>query len=256
MTCDAPGSLNPAPLLDSWGLSHVGSVRSNNEDAFDAVPELGFFVVADGMGGALGGERASAVTVRTLVEEAREAAASLTVETLVQAVELANRRVRREAENNPALRGMGTTVTAAVVRSGRVHVASVGDSRAYKLARGSLECLTEDDTWVRQVARATGVSDEKFASHPYRHLLTKAVGADSEVRAATVVADFSPGDILLLCSDGLHGVMPAGLIAESLRAGATTKEKAEALIGAVLERGAPDNVTAVVVRHSAAGGKG
>ena len=237
-------------MIDSCGQTHVGNVRSNNEDSFDAVPELGFFVVADGLGGAAAGERASGVAVRTLVEEARQAGESLNAETLVRAVELANRRIRWEAENDPALQGMGTTVTAAIVGSRRVHIVNAGDSRAYRLAGGTLERLTEDHTWIREFANATGATAEQLACHPYRHVLTKAVGAESEVGADTVVSQFDPDDILLLCSDGLHGVLPCDVIADTLRAGSTMQEKAEALIDATLQRGAPDNVTVLVVRRA------
>ena len=236
-------------MMESCGRTHVGHVRANNEDSFDCVPELGLFIVADGLGGAAAGERASAVTVRTLASEAREAGETLAAETLVQAIELANRLIRMEVENDPALRGMGTTVTAAITRPGNVQIVNAGDSRAYRFSGRQLECLTEDHTWLREFAAATGMSEEQLAHHRYRHMLTKAVGAEDSVDADTVDATFGPGDTLLLCSDGLHGVLPAEVIADCLKGDATVQEKAEALIDATLERGAPDNVTVIVVRH-------
>lgn len=236
-------------MMDSCGQSHVGYVRSNNEDSFDSVPELGFFVVADGLGGAAAGERASAVTVRTLTAEARAAGDTLTADTLVRAIELANLVIRLEAEHDPTLRGMGTTVTAAIVRTGNVQIVNAGDSRAYRLSGGQLECLTKDHTWVREFSDASGVSLEQLKDHRYRHVLTKAVGAEELVGAETVDAEFRPGDILLLCSDGLHGVLSADVITQCLECDSAAQEKAEALISATLECGAPDNVTVLVVRH-------
>ena len=241
--------------MDSCGRTHVGYVRANNEDSFDCVPELGLFIVADGLGGAAAGERASAVTVRTLVTEAREAGESLTAATLVEAIELANRLIRIEADADPALRGMGTTVTAAITGPGNIQIVNAGDSRAYRLSGGQLECLTEDHTWVREFAVATGMSPEQLTHHRYRHVLTKAVGAEDSVGADTVDASFGPGDVLLLCSDGLHGVLSADVITDCLKGDSAVQEKAEALINATLERGAPDNVTVVVVRHSADDGE-
>lgn len=236
-------------MMESCGRTHVGYVRANNEDSFDCLPELGLFIVADGLGGAAAGERASAVTVRTLATEAREAGEALTAATLVEAIELANRLIRVEVETDPILRGMGTTVTAAIARPGRVQIINAGDSRAYRLSGGQLECLTEDHTWVREFAAATGMSPEELAHHRYRHMLTKAVGAEESVGADTVDASFGPGDVLLLCSDGLHGVLPADAIADCLKGDSAVQEKAEALIDATLQRGAPDNVTVVVVRY-------
>ena len=238
-------------MMESCGRSHVGYVRANNEDSYDSVPDLGLFIVADGLGGAAAGERASAVAVRTLVAEAREAGGPVTAATLCNAIELANRLLRIESENDPALRGMGTTVTAAIVQPEGIQVVNAGDSRAYRLSGERLECLTEDHTWVRDFAAATGVDPDQLKNHRYRHVLTKAVGAEETVGADAIEAGFSAGDVLLLCSDGLHGVVPREVIAECLQAGSSVEEKAGALIDAALDRGAPDNVTVLVVQHPA-----
>ncbi len=241
-------------MIDSWGQTHVGMVRSNNEDSYDCVPEIGFFVVADGMGGANAGERASAIAVRTLIDQARAAGDALNAGALVEAIELANRCIRREAQNDPSLDGMGTTVTAAIIGDGKAWIVNAGDSRAYRLSDGKLECLTQDHTWVREFA--SSLSPEQLALHPYRHVLTKAVGAESTVNADTVEADFRPGDVLLLCSDGLHGQIPAEAIATALSSGANLEDKAANLIRSALARGAPDNVTVVLVRCTEDGPRG
>ena len=237
-------TLMPPAIMDSWGQTHVGHVRKNNEDAYGMVPELGFFVVADGMGGAAAGERAAELTVSTLIAEARDAGESLEAQDVVTAIERANRSILREAECDPALRGMGTTVTAAIVRGEQVWTMNVGDSRAYRFSAGELVCLTTDHTWIEEYGR--DLNPEQIRHHPYRHVLTRAVGADRSVLADTQRARFSAGDILLLCSDGLHGVVPEESIVESLAGANGLGEKADALINAALERGAPDNVTVVL----------
>lgn len=234
-------------MIECWGQTHVGLVRSNNEDSYDCVPEIGFFVVADGMGGANAGERASALAVRTLVDQARAAGNDLDAGAVVEAIELANRCIRREAQNDPVLEGMGTTVTAAVVREGRVWIVNAGDSRAYRLSGGNLECLTKDHTWVSEYAKS--LTPEQLRHHPYRHVLTKAVGAESTVNADTVEADFGAGDILLICSDGLHGEVSAEVISAALASDASLEGKAATLIQSALGRGAPDNLTIVLIRR-------
>lgn len=237
-------------MFESWGASHAGKVRANNEDCFDSVPELGFFVVADGLGGAAAGERASALTVKTLVEEVRRAEQALNVETLAKAIELANKRVRWEAENDPCLEGMGCTVTAAIAHTDKVEVVNAGDSRAYRLSDGALEQLTADHTWVSAIAKVSGLSEAELRNHPKRHVLTKAVGAEYTVAADTYVSDFEPGDILLLCSDGLHGVTSPDVIAATMQREGSLQDKAQWLIDETLTLGAPDNVTVMLVRHA------
>ena len=237
-------------MFDSCGASHTGNVRANNEDCFDSLPELGFFVVADGLGGAAAGERASALTVKTLVEEVRSSQEGPTAETVSQAIELANKRVRWEAENDPCLEGMGCTVTAAIAHPGRVEIINAGDSRAYRFSCGTLTQLTSDHTWVSAIAEASGISESELQNHPRRHVLTKAVGAEYTVAADTVESDFNPGDILLLCSDGLHGVTSPDVIASTLNREGSLQDLAQWLIDATLKMGAPDNVTVVLVRHA------
>ncbi len=236
--------------MESCGKTHVGQVRRSNEDSFHTCPELGFFVVADGLGGEAAGERASELAVQVLASAADEAGASLTASIVTDAVSLANGRIRLAAECDPTLQGMATTITAAVARNETVEIVNVGDSRAYRLSAGRLECLTEDHTWVHDLAAATDMSPESLKNHPYRHVLTRAVGAEESVSADTVQAPFATGDILLLCSDGLHGVVPADEIAKCLGADSAVQDVAQGLINAAIDRGAPDNVTVVVVRHS------
>lgn len=236
-------------MYECSSATHVGLVRANNEDCCDTLPDLGLFVVADGLGGAAGGERASRLTVSTVVDAAREAGEDLCAQTIYDAVELANRRIWYESENDIALDGMGTTITAALLHGHAVDIVNAGDSRAYRFREGRLERLTSDHTWVRDLAEGTGRSEEEFRNHPMRHMLTKAVGAESTVNADRIRWDFEPGDILLLSSDGLHGFVPSERISRVLGTKGTLEEKALELIDEALGEGAPDNVTVVLVGH-------
>ena len=236
-------------MIDSYGLTHIGRVRAQNQDSFASLAEIGFHVVADGMGGARGGERASQIAVQAMTAQMQRAGEEAELDALVEAVRLANRNIRWEAEQNPALRGMGTTVVAALARQEKAWIVNVGDSRVYRRREGRLRCLTTDHSWVREVGVKLGLSEEQLAAHPLRNVLTQAVGCERTVSVQRIETDFFPGDTLLLCSDGLHGVAGEEAMAEALEEHSGLKEQAEALIEASLARGAPDNVTALLVHR-------
>jgi protein phosphatase len=237
-------------MISSYGISDVGLVRGSNEDSYVIDPEQGLFVVADGMGGARAGETASRIAVETLVAEVRRAGSKADGEALVQALTRANDNVRAEAERNPARAGMGTTVVAILSRPPKTYVANVGDSRGYLWSRGELFCVTSDDTWVNQVGRGLGLSDEQLQKHPYRNVLTRAIGAEDHLEVKVQELDLLPGDLLLLCSDGLHNVAGETALLEIVAGPGSLKEKCEALVAAAVERGAPDNITAVLLEVS------
>lgn len=241
-------------MIESWAASDTGLVRSNNEDSFAREPDLGLYAVADGLGGAAAGECASRTAVQVLVEEVRAAEDAATAETLSEIVELMNRSVIRESEADPRLQGMATTITAAVLRDGKALIVNAGDSRAYRFRDGRLECLTEDHTLVQQLAKDEGKTLEDFKDHPWRHMLTKAVGADKIVEPDHFEDDFRPGDILLLSTDGLHGVVRDEEIAKILGSACPVSDKVRKLIAVTLdeEHGAPDNVTVVAVHNRGA----
>lgn len=234
-------------MIRAYGMSHVGMVRSNNEDSFATVPELGLFLVADGMGGAKAGEKASRIAVETVVAEMRKAGPAATAENLAEAVQLANQNIRWEAEQNPQDSGMGTTIVAALVREPIAHIVNVGDSRGYIRTGGELYCITSDHSWVNEVGRGLGLSEEQLRSHPYRNVLTKAVGAEERIEVSIEEIQLEPNDLLLLCSDGLHGVAGENAVFDVLAREGSLRRKCEALITAALDKGAPDNVTAVLI---------
>jgi protein phosphatase len=235
-------------MLEAHAVTDPGKVRTSNQDCFRIVPELGLFLLADGMGGAKGGERASRLTVDAVTDvisrtPQRDAA------TLLTAVEEANRRVHSEAAADPKLDGMGTTLVA-VLETGEndLAIASVGDSRAYLMHAGCLKVVTQDQTWVQEVGRPLGLDEETLRRHPMRHVLTMAVGVGENVRVRYYAVQLDIGDMLMICSDGLHGVVAEDNVEDALNSEGTLDEKCRELIAAAHAAGSPDNVTVLLIQ--------
>lgn len=205
-------------------------------------------MVADGMGGAQAGEHASRLAVETVRDAMAAAAAPISPDDLLDAFAKANQRVMKEAEADPAMEGMGTTLVAAVENGGDLFIASVGDSRAYLFENGQLEAVTEDQTWVHEVGRRLGLDEETLKIHPMRHVLTMAIGVSPQLRVNHYHVHPMPGAEMLLCSDGLHGVAPDERIAEVLSGKDTLEIKCKKLIDVAREFGGPDNITAVLLK--------
>jgi protein phosphatase len=236
-------------MLEAFGLSDPGCVRSNNEDYFISDSESGIFILADGMGGANAGECASRLSAETIYEYLLNSANPDGLSLLEQGFLEANRAVREAARSNPELSGMGTTlVVARDVGEARMQIGSVGDSRAYLCSEGLLSVLTQDQTWVAEVGVRLGLSEEVLKKHPMRHVLTMAVGSTEELRVATSVVQMRPGDFVLLCSDGLHGIISEKLLSEALDSEKTLPEKCHYLVEAARNEGGPDNVTVVLIK--------
>ena len=205
-------------MLEAFGLSDPGSVRTNNEDYFLLAPSLDLYLVADGMGGAQAGEHASKLagdTVADFVWSANERSGDV----LLRALAEANRQVIDAAESDPNLHGMGTTMTAAWKLGDEVLIANVGDSRAYVYMGGELHIITEDQTWVNEVGRRLGIGEDQLKVHPMRHMLTMAIGVSQTLRIHSYAVPLEPGAQFLLCSDGLHGVVDTETIDEILASG-------------------------------------
>ncbi len=236
-------------MLEAFGLSDAGCVRSNNEDFLIHDSQHGIFIVADGMGGANAGEYASRLSAETLYEFLLNHTDKDSIEAVQQGFAEANTAVRQAAEASPQLDGMGTTLVAArAIDSTKLQVASVGDSRIYLLSNGNFSLLTQDQTWVAEVGARLGLGEEALRRHPMRHVLTMAVGAAPELRVFTKVVSVRSGDQILLCSDGLHGVLDEKTLQDTLNSEKSLPQKCHYLIEAAKEHGGPDNITAVIVQ--------
>ena len=216
----------------------VGRVREGNEDSYMVREPL--FAVADGMGGHQGGEVASKLALDTLRETTDGTA-------LAQAVQDANRAVFEQAGRDPALAGMGTTLTAFLADGDTLRLAHVGDSRAYLLRDGVLQRITTDHTVVEGLVEKGELTAQEATIHPQRSILTRAIGVDGEVQVDQASIQPRPGDRLLLCSDGLTGMVDEADIQRILEEYADPQAAAEALVDAANEAGGQDNITAVVV---------
>jgi protein phosphatase len=232
--------------IAAHGVTHAGR-RATNEDAMLVDSALGLFVVADGMGGHSSGEIASGLAVDTIrhVMHGEQPSGDL----LCHAVECANDQILAEATQNPEHAGMGTTVTAVLVGDRELEFVSVGDSRIYRWRAGALTQLTQDDSWLSH-ARANGndMTDEEAQRHPMRHVLTDVVGVRPELSPELQVESLERGDMFVLCSDGVHGVLDGERLAESLQKHPEPDAAAKQLVQDALDNGATDNVTVIVVK--------
>jgi protein phosphatase len=235
-------------MLEVFGLSDPGCVRKNNEDCFLLDRDAGLYLVADGMGGAQAGEHASRLAVDTVAELVQGALDPPAPELLTHAFEEANRRVLDAAAQDCNLEGMGTTLVGVLDCGDELAIASVGDSRAYLHRNGELRVITEDQTWVQEVGRRLGLEDAMLRAHPMRHVLTMAIGVSNPLRVHSYSLPPEPGTQILLCSDGLHGVVPQEVIAEVMGSERTLQAKCHYLIEAACNNGGPDNITAVLLR--------
>ena len=223
----------------SGALSDIGLHRKTNEDTFVVAPPL--FVVCDGMGGAQAGEVASGLAAETL------AAAVAEGRPLLAAAEQANAAVFQRAAENLDHSGMGTTLTAVVLEGDTGHFVHIGDSRAYLLRGGALQQLSDDHSLVGEMVREGRLSETEAASHPHRSILSRALGTEPLARIDEFAVDLRAGDVLLLCSDGLSGVVSVEAIIKALGR-AAPEDAAARLIAEARKHGGPDNITAVVLR--------
>jgi protein phosphatase len=257
-------SESPRLVVTASGRSDAGPVRRTNEDSLVLEPELRLFAVADGMGGHSAGEVASQLAIESLASFVRrshddsdfswpygiEPALSYEANRLRTAINLANRRVFRAAESHDDYTGMGSTIAALLFGNGSVIVGHVGDSRAYLARPAEVTQLTQDDTWAVAMLAEDPTSDPAaLATHPMKHVLTNVLGSKEHTEIHIAEHAVAAGDRLILCSDGLHGVLtPADLLRILNEVPPDDTDGAAArLVEAALERGTRDNVTALVV---------
>jgi serine/threonine protein phosphatase PrpC len=226
-------------VAEHAALSDVGREREGNEDSFLDRPPL--FVVADGMGGAQAGEVASGMAVDSLADASAP-------DELERAIEQANARIHARAKDDSSLAGMGTTLTAAWVDDGTVTLAHVGDSRAYRMRAGELVQLTEDHSLVGGLVRLGKITPAEAEHHPQRSVILRAVGVEPAVEVDVTEHDLEDGDVYLLCSDGLSGMVRDEVIRETLAIDGSLEQAADLLVGLANASGGHDNITAVLFR--------
>jgi len=230
-------------LRETSGVTDAGRKRRRNEDSYVLEPPL--FAVADGMGGAQAGEVASRLAVDAFREfhEADELEPEKRVTAIIQE---ANRRIYERAREDTQASGMGTTVTAALVGEESVSIGHVGDSRAYRLRGGQLEQLTDDHSLVADLVRGGRLTPEEADVHPQRSVITRALGTDPEVDVDAFTFEAEPGDVILLCSDGLTTMLTDEEIVAIVGRAKSLEHAAKQLVKAANRRGGEDNVTVVL----------
>jgi protein phosphatase len=239
-----------AQLGQTASLTDTGRKRRHNEDAYVVEPPL--FAVADGMGGAQAGELASSLAAAALKDVQEPGGGG--EERVDELIQQANRRVYERQSRDAAASGMGTTMTVALVEDGRVAIGHVGDSRAYLIRGRSLEQLTEDHSLVAELVRSGKLSPEEAEGHPQRSVITRALGTDPDVDVDTFSVETRPGDLFLICSDGLTSMVDDDMImTEVARNRDDLKSAAKALVRAANNGGGEDNITVVFFEIDGAG---
>jgi protein phosphatase len=228
-------------LTQHAAATDPGRRRRRNEDAYVVQPPL--FAVADGMGGAQAGEIASRIAASVL----RDSDAEASEDAVVALIQEANRRVYEAAASDEAQAGMGTTMTAALVDGDTVRIGHVGDSRAYRIRDGALEQLTDDHSLVAELVRSGRLSPEEADVHPQRSVITRVLGTDPEVDVDTFEVDAKPGDVFMICSDGLTSMVDDPSILQVVERNRSSLDRtARALVEAANTGGGEDNITVIV----------
>ena len=245
-------------LVEVGSLSDPGQVRELNEDYFgtpetmeislDLVERRGrLYAVADGMGGHAAGEVASLQAISTLFKEYYASPSAEIIERVKEAIETANAEVHAQASLDQAKAGMGTTLVAAVLQDDDLYVANVGDSRAYLVREKSIEQITRDHSWVNEQVQAGIITEQEAREHLYRNIITRSLGTKPDVDIDFFQRKVQPGDVLVLCCDGLSNGVEDDEIARIVSA-TDPQEAAQALIDLANQRGGPDNITTIVVK--------
>lgn len=239
----------------SAALSDQGVKRADNQDNFYLSEDERVFVVADGMGGAMGGSIAARLTVNAIENLWKESPADLSdvdsIERwLGEAVNKANETVFGFSEENPSVKGMGTTVVVAVQDNmGSIHIAHLGDSRAYLVRDEKPEVLTQDHSLVMELYRGGHITEEQMKESPFKHYITRCVGHKDRVELEHNPRELKAGDWILMCTDGLTAVLQDDQIAGVLSSAETPAAACQKLVDLTLEGGAPDNVTVIAVKY-------
>jgi len=235
------------------GLTDIGKKRRLNQDVYlsTTAGHTALLVVCDGMGGVTSGEIAAEISANAFIETASNMinSGAGTSESMAQGAAEACRRVREDTIAHPERYGMGTTLTAAAINDGGLTtVANIGDSRAYHLGKHGIRRITEDHSYVAELVRHGAITEAVARIHPKRNLITRAVTGAEIIKPDIFNLTLSEGDHLLICSDGLHGVLSDNEIFDVISSGGSPESVCRDLIDKTLYRGAPDNVTVLICR--------
>lgn len=234
--------------MKAVSIYETGCVRKNNEDSYLILPEACLFAVADGMGGHNAGEVASGMAVEQLRKKASELAVTDKKDIqawMEEAIEQANNEVFEASLQSAETEGMGTTITALVLREDKAVIGHVGDSRIYLWRDSTLSLLSEDHSMVNELIRLGQLSEEKAKNHPHRNILSRALGVERTIIIDCFQLETQQGDVFLLCTDGFSNVIEEEEMTKEFSASGTWEKHLENLKNIVLERGAPDNFTVV-----------
>lgn len=232
-------------------LTDIGKVREINQDSYAVDEGQGLFIVADGMGGHAAGEKASQTAVQIISERLAPQVSAATngqlLDGLQTAIQDANREIINASMDDASMRGMGTTATVLVTKGNQLYVGHVGDSRAYLIRNRRIDQITEDHSIVAQLVRARAITPQEAARHPYRNVITRCLGMQVDVEADTQQRELKAGDRLLICSDGLSGLVSDDEMLQMVLSSDDPQKTCVDLVNLALERGGSDNITVVLV---------
>ncbi len=236
------------------GLTDPGRVRQSNEDNWTANPEQGLFIVADGMGGEFAGALAAKAVVETLpgltkqhFEKMENLPKGRANRRMAKAIATLSTQIRKQTQGEPGLEGMGSTVVCALVRGDQVLIAHMGDSRAYRLRAGRLKQLTKDHSLIELLIKSGDITPKEATTHPARGRLTRNVGMDGEPLPQTRLLKLKPGDQLLLCTDGLAGMLSDQQIQSIVNETTPLGSRCQRLVDAANQAGGKDNITVLLL---------
>ncbi len=249
---DAPAEASAEakePAIEAYCLTDIGKMRRSNQDALVEDAALRLYGVADGMGGHNGGETASAGARDGLIRHLREKTPSL--DALRAGIEMANADLFRQQAEDETLAGMGTTLSVIWMSEYFAYLGHVGDSRIYRMQDGKLQQMTDDHSLVGDLVRAGQLTQEQAENHPLKNVITRAVGTEETIEADMAVEERRPGDLWLICSDGLHGLVSDEKM-EAILGVNTPKAAASLLMEAALKAGGRDNISLVILKDGEA----
>ena len=244
-------------MMKVWTMSDIGLLRKENQDAYAIRTQTPtghtIAVVCDGMGGSAGGRVASSIAVETFTQELEKVlTAEMTAEQVKEAssyaVSLANTAIGKAAQENPEYRNMGTTLVSAVACGDEVVLTNVGDSRAYHICEGGIRRITKDHSLVERMVDHGEITAEEARHHPSRNLITRALGADTDAQSDSFLCPLQTGEYILLCTDGLSGTVTDQEMLFEVIHGGGNDTCLDRLLSIAKSQGAPDNVTAVLMR--------